>query len=124
MALKLQEKLDRFPPVICRLLARHKDGGRVVAWRTEEIASRAKMSPAEIMLLSQRVSWDGVPVDTMLRFTTACDIDLDDHLCIKRKLDHLAKLQSTLPRFLIKSPEWESTLKHLVAIAAQPPNED
>jgi len=121
MALKLQEKLNRFPPVICRILARRMDGTRVVAYLTAEIAQRADMQEAEVLLISQHTSWEGIPVDTMLRFTHACGIDLDSRLAMKRKLDHLAKLQSTLPRFLIKSPEWDSTLKHLVTIAATKP---
>ena len=79
----LKEKMERFPPVVCFLLARtggptSSDKGPVRHTCLESIACSAGISLAEALRLSWQTSWGHETVDTMLRFTSACGIDFDD----------------------------------------------
>ena len=79
----LKEKMDRFPPVVCYLIARDggptsRCGGPVRHVGMEAIADIAMMPIGEVARLSWQPSWDPETVGTMLRFTRACGVDFDD----------------------------------------------
>ncbi len=90
--LTLQAKADRFPPIVCRLLARKRvRHDYVEAMSDEELRSLSGLSMATIKRLSWTHSWDGVPVAEMLAFTRACGIDFDDRRSIQRNTRFLAR---------------------------------
>ena len=79
----LKEKMDRFPPVVCYLIARDggpasRCGGPVRHIGMEAIAEISGMSISEVARLSWQPSWDPETVGTMLRFTRACGVDFDN----------------------------------------------
>lgn len=74
MALTLQQQLDKFPPALCRLVARKHRGRRPLTRR--EIASRSGLSLRQVDYLSKRTTWGGTTVKAMCAFATACGVDL------------------------------------------------
>ena len=76
--LSFQEKLRRFPPIACRLLARRRTASGYVAVTDSEIASLSKLPMAEIKRLSWLGSWDGVNVSHVDAFARACGIDFNN----------------------------------------------
>lgn len=89
-------KIDRYPPVLVRLLARHPDG---TAMSDQEIASPA-LPMAEVKRLSYLDSWEDVPVSLLYRFVSACGVDFAD-----------PKRMKNLNRYL-KNPKFEHLKRH------------
>lgn len=98
-------KLDRFPPILVRLLAtRPPQYDQLMS--DDEIVRRAsrddvKLTLSEVKRLSWSPSWDGVPVGTMRAFCIGCDIDFADR-------DRMR----TLTRYIGKSPKWRHLRNH------------
>lgn len=106
MSLTLSQKLERFPPVACRLLARRRTrDGRFTPLLDHELADRSGLAMAKIKALSWTCSWDGVPVDEMLAFTRACGVDLEN----RRTLwNHWRYLRSRNFHYLTSHPGFET----------------
>lgn len=102
-------RLDRYPPVLCRLLAREKRGRPLT---TAEIADTSGLPPAKVEAISASVSWDGVEVDDMKRFAQACGCDFDQQKDMRRVEDYLRKR----PKFtyLKRSSQWKNYYYPLV----------
>lgn len=95
----LWQKLDRFPPVVIRLLARNPDGS---AMTDQHLARLLPLS--EVKRLSYAINWVGVPVDLARRYLQACNCDLEDPAVV-RNLNRYLKRD---PKFthLRKSPRF------------------
>lgn len=65
-------KLDRFPPVLVRLLAKNQDG---TAATDHQLAEYQGLDLADVRWLSLLTSWDEVPVGKLRAFVTACGVD-------------------------------------------------
>lgn len=65
--------LNTIPPVYCRLLARYKRGRRALSSR--EIAEISGLDRHTVDRLSTKTSWDGVRVDTAVKFALACGVN-------------------------------------------------
>lgn len=102
-------RLDRYPPVLCRLLAREKRGRPLT---TVEIADTSGLPPAKVEAISASVSWDGVEVEDMRRFAQACGCDFDQQKDMRRVEDYLRKR----PKFtyLKRSSQWKNYYYPLV----------
>lgn len=103
------KRLDRYPPVLCRLLARQKRGRPLT---TREIAETSGLPPAKVEAISESVNWDGVGVYEMRGFTKACGCDFTNQSDMRRVEDYLRKR----PKFtyLRKSPFWREYYYPLV----------
>jgi len=103
------KRLDRYPPVLCRLLARQKRGRPLT---TQEIAKASGLPPAKVEAISGSISWDGVTVLEMKDFTRACGCDFTSQSHMRRVEDYLRKR----PRFtyLKRSPYWREYYYPLV----------
>ncbi|HXJ60732.1 MAG TPA: hypothetical protein VNU68_29155 [Verrucomicrobiae bacterium] len=104
-----------YPPILVRLLARHKGG---LPLTTSEISCRCAghgwpMSSYRIGIISSALDWDEIPFGEMQAFLLACDVDFTDPVAMNRKKTYL-KSQHKF-RYLIKSPEFHTILKPLVA---------
>ncbi len=102
-------RLNRYPPVLCRLLAREKRGRPLT---TVEIAERSGLPPAKVEAISASVSWEGVEALEMMRFIQACGCDFDAQKDMRRVEDYLRKR----PKFtyLRRSPQWKNYYYPLV----------
>jgi hypothetical protein len=105
---------ELYPPVVVRLAARKSKCGPPLT--TNEIADRAGMTPLHAWLVSCATSWDQIEFGTMLAFTKACGADFSDARSVRR----LTAFFRTNPKWghLKKHPDWHSTFKPLLKIAA------
>lgn len=101
----------RFPPVLCRLLAK-KVHGPVLT--DTEIADRAKMTIGEVVSLSQLTSWDSCDLSTIRRFTVACGLDFCSRSKMKR-VDSYIRSNPTW-KYLKKSGQWTLKFRPLLEI--------
>jgi hypothetical protein len=114
MSLTLRQKLDRFPPVVCRLLARRQLSATSSLALTDEaivVASNRALTVADVKGLSWAKSWGGVPVEKVIAFTNACGVDFDDHKALKRNWH---RVQIGTGSHLLRSPLWRDYFRHLV----------
>lgn len=68
---QLIQKLDRVPPWVCRVLARH----RRRPLTSEEIARRSGLTPSWVNRLSRKTTWAGVSVASADAFLAGCGVD-------------------------------------------------
>jgi len=108
MRLTLKSKLERFPPVACRLLARRRSKARAlfVPLSDEEVASRSGLRIARVKALAWETTWDGVSVSEMLAFMRGCGIDLDNRRTLWNHWRHLTSVRKF--RYLTDHPDFES----------------
>lgn len=116
--LKFSERLDRYPPILVRLLAvrgNRRRGSLSWAMTDQQIAGASGLPMSEIKRLSYSTTWNDIPVATMLRFLAACNVALENKRAFKRfEFWRRAGMLSHLHR----SPEWESYFVELVEIWA------
>lgn len=95
-------KVDRFPPVLVRLLAT-RPGDRTTLLSDEEIVSRSggTLRYGDVKHLSYLPSWDDVPLRVMRAFCRACDVDFADPARMR-----------TLTRYLKGRPKWAHLRRH------------
>lgn len=74
--MNLFEIADRFPPNICRLVARVKSGRMHRPKTDREIAQDSGLSRSYVGHLALRRTWKGIPIDVVVRFSTACGVNL------------------------------------------------
>lgn len=111
--LPLSRKAQRFPPLMCRLLARSNDGhNRAKAMTDEDIAKRSGLPMSEVKRISWSLSWNEIPFGSMLKFLKGCDIDFDDRFSIKNSTRMMNSGRFT---YLRKHPLWEPQFKVMVA---------
>jgi hypothetical protein len=114
--LTLPQKLDRFPPVVIRLLARERrPDGSVRALTTFDIATRSGLTRSEVAHLSRLTSWGDVSIEVMLAFVKGCGADLDNRDWLRKNAAYMASIRS-IPRYLLKSPEWSGVFESLIRI--------
>jgi hypothetical protein len=106
-----------FPPILCRLLARHKGGSpltnleiAVASWR--DCAFEGRLNSFDIFTISKRCSWDEIPFADAVSFMRGCGIMLDDAKAMRRVTDYLRKKPNL--EYLRRSPEWESYYRPLL----------
>jgi hypothetical protein len=114
--LTIAERLQRFPPLVCRLLARRHDPSRgIVPLSTAEIAQRSGLTVSEVASLAPLTSWDTVPTPRALAFSKACGIDLDDRDSLRHHSAYMKRFKGA-PRYLVRSPDWATVYAPLIQI--------
>jgi hypothetical protein len=120
------QRTQSFPPILLRLLARHK-GGKPLT--THEIADRSgtgigtdvcsintdvcnRLSPLEVMEFSKQTSWKGIGALEMFAFMRGCNLMLDDTATMRRTLDYLRKNPNF--EYLRANPDWDSYYRPLL----------
>lgn len=113
MALTLWQKLERFPPIVVRLLARRSQvSGGIVALTTEEISKRSGLSALEVQSLSWLSSWDTVPVSKIRKFSEACGVDFSSRVNMREQSAYIRR--SPTFKYLSKSPDWEIVYQPMI----------
>lgn len=114
--LTITERLERFPPLVCRLLARRHERGRgIMPLATGEIARRSGLSVTTVASLAQLLSWDTVPAPQALAFAKGCGIDLDDRDSLRHHSAYMKRLKGA-PRYLVRSPDWATVYAPLIQL--------
>lgn len=112
------EYLHRYPPLVVRCLAR--TGGRNPrVLSNHAIAQSAGMDQAYVAAISERLSWDGIPVDHLRRFCAACHVDFGDPACMKAINHYYAVDRPGKWRYLRRAPDWETFYAPLLRRLAQ-----
>ena len=70
--MRLIEKLDRMPPFLCRLMARRN--GRSPS--NKELSAESGIPLTTLRRISEKKSWEYLPVGLAQKFSTACGVDL------------------------------------------------
>lgn len=86
--MSLLEKVNRFPPFLCRMMARTGRGMGCRPLRLDEIAQRASLDISTVSKLSKRRKWDKEPLWVVFAFSDACGVDL---LHPRRHIDFLKR---------------------------------
>lgn len=115
MRLTLWQKLESFPPIACRLLARIKTPtGGVRAMTTLEIAERSGLTEADVNSLSWRTSWDEVQYKQIRAFTEGCGVNLTDRAIARMQAAYIRR--GAAYKYLKKSSEWLSLYKPMILL--------
>lgn len=113
-SLTFVEKLNRFPPIVCRILARVPlDTGGVRAKTDHEIAQASGLTLSKVASLSHLTTWDEVPLATIVAFTKGCGSDLDNRDWQRHNAAYMRNLRS-IPQYLRSSPDWKNRFEPLV----------
>lgn len=111
-------RLDRFPPVLIRLLSRVRHGRPLTS---QEIAQRSGLKVGKVEFISEAASWEGIDVPTVKAFLHGCDTDIFNRADFKRLENYLAgtkvKGRRYPPnfRYLRISPQWDTYYKVLLS---------
>jgi transcriptional regulator with XRE-family HTH domain len=105
MSIPLLQRMNRFPPFQCRLVARIGKGRTVRPLTNQDIAERSGLSVATVSNLSRLKLWDTVPVATAMAFAEACGVDFlrlaaQRNYLRRRKLSHLDRYPAFFRRLL------------------------
>ena len=104
---KFWDRLRRYPPVLIRLLARHKRGRPLTS---AEISERSGLPLMTVETISSSTSWSGLDLYTARRFMLACGCDLSSQRDVRRIHVYLKRTPRN-PRhrfpYLQRSPQWE-----------------
>lgn len=65
---------EKFPPCVCRYLARKNHGHKPMTVR--DIAEKSGLGKSTVAKLSLLRTWKGVSIDTVVSFSLACGVDL------------------------------------------------
>lgn len=95
--------LDKFPPFLCRAVARNST--RTKALTVEAIATASGLTKRTVQRLSNKTSWDGISVEVAFSFATACGIDLINPKGVTRRKVTWTKRLMTRPELLL---QWQS----------------
>lgn len=107
------QKLEKYPPVLVRLLARTPDGHAL----TDEQIS-ATIDPALVAWLSVKTNWNDVPIQHIKGFLFACRADLTDHRWVRLNNRYTSANSKAKFTHLVNSPDWPAYRK-LLAIYAK-----
>lgn len=108
-------RLDTFPPLVCRLLARRiTRAGGVEAKPAEDISKDSGLRLGEVNSLSWHTSWDDVPVKLVRRFALGCGVDFTSRDSMRLQSGYLRRRPSF--KYLKKSPLWSSVYEPLIKI--------
>ena len=104
-------RAKQYPPLLVRLMARrdHKPMSNmdVVEW--------SGLPLDMVWDISTKMSWDGVDLETLRKFTVACNMDFTSSKQMRRADDYLRK-QPVTWQYLRKSPHWKNQFEPLTII--------
>jgi|SRR5215471_13086108 len=105
------ERLDRYPPILVRLLATDDKGEPL---SSQSIAQAARMEVYQVDSLASETSWYLVTIGMAKRYLKACRVDLADPRQMKRidvylrgKKNGDGSRRPPCFRYLRLSPDWE-----------------
>lgn len=112
-------KVDTFPPVVCRLLARDpKLKAKLQRPLSDVEISRASgLRVDQVIGISWFCTWENIPVDTMKRFAAGCGIDFADYKTMQKHYRFVGRMAGrwlTGKHYLRRDKEWETKWKPLI----------
>jgi len=108
------DRLVRYPPILCRLLARVPRGRPLT---DVEIADRGGLSALQVQAIGNQTDWTGIDLPTARRFMVGCDTDLSHRPTVIRIYSYLrneAKNPANRFVYLRKAPNWTAYYRPLL----------
>jgi hypothetical protein len=106
-------KLDRYPPLVVRLLACKRIPGKgKIALTDEEIAERSGLALSDIKSISWLASWDTVPMGRVKQFSEACGVYFTSRGSMRTISCYLNNRPSY--KYLRKSPMWKGQFQPMI----------
>ena len=117
----IQDKLNIFTPIICRLLARVRipNSRRYRAMTDIEICASSGITIARLIEIYQLTSWDTVTTKEMFQFMKGCNLDISNRDSFKRNMAIIEILPHLVPHEDSNSAEWNTVFKPLLMILAK-----
>lgn len=103
------QRVERFSPILCRLMARHRYGAPLT---DGEIAEASGLTPHEVYALSWSTNWRGVDIYTMRKYSEACGLDFTSPGKMKRIVVYLQSKPGF--KYLRRSNRWHSIYKPMI----------
>lgn len=97
------DKAERFPPVLVRLLARHRHGPPLT---DHEISKATGLPPVQVQCISHCTSWHGIDLPTMRSFLMGCGVDFENVDQLERVDSYLRSKPAPTWKYLRLSPNW------------------
>lgn len=110
------QRIDKYPPVLCRLLARLPKGRPLT---DAEIAEKSGLSQAQVEAYSRQTDWTGIDLPNARSFMLGCGTDLSNRAHCKRIVVYLkSQPKQHRSRFthLRRDPQWETHYVPLIKI--------
>jgi hypothetical protein len=111
--LSIEQRLRRFPPIVCRLLAREGRGSRPVVLSDATIAERSGLTVAQVQGLSHLLTWDDVSCAMMVAFSSGCGVNLSERDSMHKHWCYVKGKRAFT--FLKKEPDYETRWKPMYA---------
>lgn len=112
-ALRYQQRLERFPPILIRLLTTRGHGADKWVPTDRQLADACGLTMAEFKWVSYSTVWDEITDRIKSAYLMGCDVDLEKRRCVRRlewmrrhgKFTHLKK-----------SPLFETQFREMIDI--------
>lgn len=111
--LSFWQRMDRFPPILVRLLTVYRSGRAQWCPTDQEIAETSGLTIAQVKRISWSTSWDDLPLASVKAFLTGCRVDLEQRRTFRR-LEWMRR--SGVFRHLRKSDLWKTQLKEMAEV--------
>lgn len=115
------EKLNKFPPLLCRAVARVGRGRASRPMTNKEIATAAGISVRSVIRISQFKHWDGLTLAAIDAFSRACGVNL---LNTRRQVDFMKRKKHSHwlknPKFYQRLLQNARDIKRVVATGSTP----
>lgn len=82
--LRFRERLDRYPPILIRLLTTWGDGASRYVPTDRQLAQSSGLRIADVKWVSYSTSWEFIPHGVSARFMAGCKIDLENRRTFRR----------------------------------------
>lgn len=108
---------DIFPPVVCRLMARHPDltAKQQKPLTDEEIAEASGLRVDQVKAISMLYDWEHIPSEVMFRFAFACGIDFRSRDNIRKHMNFSRKVKwLSGSHFLKRDKDWASRWRPMI----------
>lgn len=101
----LLEIAERFPPSLCRFVARKSHGQKPMSH--SDLAQKSGLSRSYVAIISLRSTWKGIPIDVVQRFSEACGVNLVNpqsamEFIRRAKKVHIQQCDANQKRFFAK----------------------
>jgi len=107
------QRLERYQPILVRLLARLGHGKLAVCPSDEHLSEVSGLALARVKLIGYSYTWAGIPIEEHFAFMRGCEIDLENRRTFKR-----LEAMRTAGTFghLRRSDLWEKQFREMVEL--------
>ena len=110
----LHTKLSRFPPLVCRLLARTGPKNKQSPLSDTVIAKCSGMTVSKVASLSWLTSWDDVTCSDMLAFSRGCGVNFSNAKVMRNHTKYMVLVTRFV--YLRRHKDWHTRWSPMLEI--------